>query len=50
MSDDRLHHLLTIAEQQSIILLEDVDAAFLGRNLAAESKSAICNIPPWLLA
>eukprot|EP00112_Aurelia_sp_Birch-Aquarium-sp1_P004520 Seg1512.6 transcript_id=Seg1512.6/GoldUCD/mRNA.D3Y31 product="Mitochondrial chaperone BCS1" protein_id=Seg1512.6/GoldUCD/D3Y31 len=28
LSDDRLNHLLSVAPQQSIILLEDIDAAF----------------------
>ena len=40
LSDDRLNHLLTVAPQQSIILLEDVDAAFMSRDLAKESE---CN-------
>lgn len=38
LSDDRLNHLLSVAPQQSIILLEDVDAAFVSRDLAAESE------------
>uniref|UniRef100_A0A8C6T8Y2 Mitochondrial chaperone BCS1 n=1 Tax=Neogobius melanostomus TaxID=47308 RepID=A0A8C6T8Y2_9GOBI len=33
LSDDRLNHLLSVAPQQSIILLEDVDAAFVNREL-----------------
>ncbi|XP_056289465.1 mitochondrial chaperone BCS1 isoform X2 [Pseudoliparis swirei] len=33
LSDDRLNHLLSVAPQQSIILLEDVDAAFVSRDL-----------------
>uniref|UniRef100_A0A8C2Q845 Mitochondrial chaperone BCS1 n=1 Tax=Cyprinus carpio TaxID=7962 RepID=A0A8C2Q845_CYPCA len=33
LSDDRLNHLLSVAPQQSIILLEDVDAAFVSREL-----------------
>ncbi len=33
MSDDRLNHLLSVAPQQSIILLEDVDAAFVSREM-----------------
>ncbi|MBN3308428.1 mitochondrial chaperone BCS1 [Amia ocellicauda] len=37
LSDDRLNHLLSAAPQQSIILLEDVDAAFTSRDLAAEN-------------
>ncbi|XP_043931170.1 mitochondrial chaperone BCS1 [Protopterus annectens] len=40
LSDDRLNHLLSVAPQQSIILLEDVDAAFVSRDLAAENPSA----------
>ncbi|XP_026977228.1 mitochondrial chaperone BCS1 isoform X2 [Globicephala melas] len=37
LSDDRLNHLLSVAPQQSLVLLEDVDAAFLSRDLAAEN-------------
>ncbi|XP_046567147.1 mitochondrial chaperone BCS1-like [Haliotis rubra] len=40
LSDDRLNHLLTVAPEQSIILLEDVDAAFLSRDLAKENPAA----------
>ena len=39
LSDDRLNHLLTMAPEQSIILLEDVDAAFVSRDASQESKS-----------
>lgn len=38
LSDDRLNHLLAVAPEQSIILLEDIDAAFLSRDLATESN------------
>ena len=41
LSDDRLNHLLSVAPEQSIILLEDIDAAFLSRDLAAESMYTI---------
>ena len=41
LSDDRLNHLLSVAPQQSIILLEDIDAAFISRDLASESKLII---------
>ena len=37
LSDDRLNHLLSVAPQQSIILLEDIDAAFGSRDLSSES-------------
>ncbi|XP_030065862.1 mitochondrial chaperone BCS1 [Microcaecilia unicolor] len=40
LSDDRLNHLLSVAPQQSIILLEDVDAAFLSRDLAKQNPTA----------
>lgn len=40
LSDDRLNHLLSVAPQQSIILLEDVDAAFVSRDLAKENPAA----------
>lgn len=32
LSDDRLNHLMSVAPQQSIILLEDIDAAFVKRD------------------
>ena len=32
LSDDRLTHLMSVAPQQSIILLEDIDAAFSKRD------------------
>jgi len=38
LSDDRLNYLLSVAPQQSIILLEDVDAAFVSRDLSLESE------------
>ncbi|KAH9496146.1 mitochondrial chaperone [Bulinus truncatus] len=38
MSDDRLTHLLTNAPEQSIILLEDIDAAFVSRDAAKEKQ------------
>ena len=38
LSDDRLSHLLAVAPQQSIILLEDVDAAVAGKDAAKLSK------------
>uniref|UniRef100_A0A0B6ZKI7 Mitochondrial chaperone BCS1 n=1 Tax=Arion vulgaris TaxID=1028688 RepID=A0A0B6ZKI7_9EUPU len=40
MSDDRLSHLLTNAPEQSIILLEDIDAAFLSRDLVKDNPVA----------
>ncbi|XP_005103770.1 mitochondrial chaperone BCS1 [Aplysia californica] len=40
MSDDRLSYLLTNAPEQSIILLEDVDAAFVSRDLSSENPVA----------
>ncbi len=36
LSDDRLNHLLSVAPQQSIILLEDIDAAFSKREEETE--------------
>ncbi|PWZ01156.1 hypothetical protein BCV70DRAFT_199523 [Testicularia cyperi] len=36
LTDDKLNHLLSNAPDRSILLLEDVDAAFLGRQQAAE--------------
>ncbi|XP_064455797.1 mitochondrial chaperone BCS1-like [Ornithodoros turicata] len=40
LSDDRLNHLMTVTPQQSIILLEDVDAAFVSREDTAKVKAA----------
>lgn len=40
LTDDRLNHLLSVAPQQSIILLEDVDAAFVSREENAQIKAA----------
>ncbi|XP_063993794.1 mitochondrial chaperone BCS1 [Diachasmimorpha longicaudata] len=40
LTDDRLNHLLAVAPQQTIILLEDVDAAFSSRTETKEMKAA----------
>ena len=40
LSDDRLNYLLSIAPQQSIILLEDIDAAFVSREDHPGMKTA----------
>ena len=40
LSDDRLSHLLSVAPQQSLILLEDVDAAFTSREESKQGKTA----------
>ncbi|XP_049950409.1 mitochondrial chaperone BCS1 [Schistocerca serialis cubense] len=40
LTDDRLNHLLSLAPQQSIILLEDVDAAFISREESSQVKTA----------
>ncbi|XP_050309165.1 mitochondrial chaperone BCS1 [Anthonomus grandis grandis] len=40
LSDDRLNHLLSVAPQQSMVLLEDIDAAFVSREETEEQKSA----------
>ncbi|CAK1599774.1 unnamed protein product [Parnassius mnemosyne] len=40
LTDDRLNHLLSVAPQQSIILLEDIDAAFVSREDAPKQKAA----------
>lgn len=40
LSDDRLNHLLSVAPQQAIILLEDVDAAFVSREDSAKQRAA----------
>ena len=38
LSDDRLNHLLSVVPQQSLILLEDVDAAFVSREESPRSE------------
>ncbi|XP_022098046.1 mitochondrial chaperone BCS1-like [Acanthaster planci] len=38
LSDDRLNHLMNVAPQQSIILLEDIDAAFVSREDSNDAK------------
>ncbi|XP_076282626.1 mitochondrial chaperone BCS1 [Lasioglossum baleicum] len=40
LTDDRLNHLLAMAPQQSIILLEDIDAAFASREESKAVKAA----------
>ncbi|KXJ70494.1 mitochondrial chaperone BCS1 [Aedes albopictus] len=40
LTDDRLNHLMNVAPQQSIILLEDIDAAFLSREDTKMQKAA----------
>lgn len=40
LTDDRLNHLLSVAPQQSIILLEDIDAAFVSREDTSAKKAA----------
>ncbi|XP_064381973.1 mitochondrial chaperone BCS1-like isoform X2 [Halichondria panicea] len=40
LSDDRLNHLLSLAPQRSLVLLEDVDAAFVSREESAKAKTA----------
>lgn len=37
LSDDRLNHLMSVAPQQSIILLEDIDAAFSRRDVVVDT-------------
>ena len=40
LTDDRLNHLLNVAPEQSIILLEDIDAAFASRDEVSKQSSA----------
>ncbi|XP_054271353.1 mitochondrial chaperone BCS1 [Macrosteles quadrilineatus] len=40
LSDDRLNHLLSVAPHNTIILLEDIDAAFLSREETKQMSSA----------
>ncbi|EEB11853.1 mitochondrial chaperone BCS1, putative [Pediculus humanus corporis] len=39
LSDDRLNHLLAVAPQNTILLLEDIDSAFLSRENFVEGKN-----------
>ena len=41
LSDDRLNYLLAVAPQQSIVLLEDIDAAFLSREESPQSTQLL---------
>ncbi|CAD7092463.1 unnamed protein product [Hermetia illucens] len=40
LTDDRLNHLMNVAPEQTIILLEDIDAAFLSREDTTQQKAA----------
>lgn len=40
LSDDRLHHLLSSAPPQTLLLLEDVDAAFVSREDSSQTRAA----------
>ncbi|XP_034100144.1 mitochondrial chaperone BCS1 [Drosophila albomicans] len=40
LTDDRLNHLMNVAPEQTIILLEDIDAAFISREATLQQKSA----------
>ncbi|XP_037036788.1 mitochondrial chaperone BCS1 [Bradysia coprophila] len=40
LTDDRLNHLLNVAPEKSIILLEDIDAAFASREETSVQKAA----------
>ncbi|XP_014206737.1 mitochondrial chaperone BCS1 [Copidosoma floridanum] len=40
LTDDRLNHLLAVAPQETIILLEDIDAVFVSREETREVKAA----------
>ncbi|KAI8461154.1 mitochondrial chaperone BCS1, partial [Phakopsora pachyrhizi] len=41
LSDDKLNHLLTNVPERSVVLLEDVDAAFLGRGGSEQMKVSV---------
>jgi mitochondrial chaperone BCS1 len=54
LTDDKLNHLLANVPERSVILLEDIDAAFAGRTVTGEqgyvaSRSACCVVPSQLL-
>ena len=44
LTDDKLNHLLSNAPERCILLLEDVDAAFLGRSKATEADGYQANV------
>ncbi|XP_044728738.1 mitochondrial chaperone BCS1 [Chrysoperla carnea] len=44
LTDDRLNHLLAVAPVQTIILLEDIDAAFVSREDTTEQKAAFAGL------
>lgn len=44
LTDDRLNHLLALAPENTIILLEDVDSAFVSREDTPEMKSAYAGL------
>ncbi|XP_042886966.1 mitochondrial chaperone BCS1-like isoform X1 [Penaeus japonicus] len=44
LTDDRLNHLLALAPENTIILLEDVDSAFVSREDTAEMKAAYAGL------
>lgn len=44
LTDDKLNHLLSNAPERCILLLEDVDAAFLGRSRATEADGYQANV------
>jgi chaperone BCS1 len=44
LTDDKLNHLLSNAPERCILLLEDIDAAFLGRSKATEADGYQANV------
>ncbi|XP_071543491.1 mitochondrial chaperone BCS1 isoform X2 [Panulirus ornatus] len=44
LTDDRLNHLLALAPENTIILLEDVDSAFVSREETSEMKAAYAGL------
>ena len=48
LTDDRLNHLLSVAPQQSLILLEDVDAAFVSREDTSQSQCVCVCVGGWV--
>lgn len=38
LTDDRLNHLLSVAPHNTLILLEDIDAAFISRQDSSQGK------------
>jgi chaperone BCS1 len=48
LTDDKLNHLLANVPERSLILLEDIDAAFAGRTVTGEQGSVAVSLSSML--